>query len=99
MNPNNAGKDLWLQSKTGKEKLKQQAQTQDDILCKLHYVKDDKFKCCISTLMRFMGGGRETPSPVAPHVSSEALAMQHAALWNEKRLKSPAARILWSFFQ
>ena len=79
MNPNNSGKDLLLQNKTRKNKVKQHAQTQDDILCKLHCVKDDKVKCCISTMIRFMGGEGGFKH-LAPHVSSESLTMRNTAL-------------------
>ena len=65
LNPNNAREDLWRQAKTVKEKFKQHAQTQDAILCKLHCVKYDKGKCCVSTMMRFMSGvgGHKAPRP------------------------------------
>ena len=63
MKPNNAGKDRWLHAKTGKEKFKQHAQRQDAVLCKLLYVKDDKVKYCISTIIRFMGRGGGIQAP------------------------------------
>ena len=36
--------------------------------------------------------------PLAPHVSSEDLAMRHATVRNENRLASPVAHILSIFF-
>ena len=62
------------------EKFKQHAKTQDDILYKLYYVKDDKVECCISTRILFMEGRRGGSKALTLHVSSQTLAMLHAAL-------------------
>ena len=56
--PNIAGKNIRLRAQTLNQKLKQNAQTQDDDgVQAFFYVIYDTFRGHISTLILFMGGG------------------------------------------
>ena len=100
MNPNNAGKDLWLQKKTDMKSLsntcrhKMLSCASYTVLkmapwARLHY----KVKCCSSRMMRFMRGGRGTPSPWPPTFPLRLWPcnMQHFEtknVWNHPSLAS-----------